>query len=186
MLLIVGLGNPGKKYQNTRHNIGFRIINELQKKNNFPAFKLSKNFDSLVSQGLKIILIKPETFMNLSGKAVSKIAQFYKINPQKIVVIHDDIDLFLGKIKIVKNRGTGGHKGIESIVKEIKTKNFVRIRIGIQPETGKLKNTKKLVLEKFSKKEEKIVEETTKKAVEIIKFLLENNFEKTQNTYNSF
>lgn len=175
MILIIGLGNPGKKYIYTRHNIGFQAVDEFAKENNFPEFRLSKKFNALVSENVlnekKIILVKPQTFMNQSGKAVKSLTNFYKITrPGRVVglvVVHDDIDLPLGKIRISKNRGAAGHKGVESIIKEIGTKNFTRFRIGISPKIGKPKNVEKYVLQKFDKEEEKIIKqvikETTKK-----------------------
>lgn len=170
MILIIGLGNPGKKYKNTRHNVGFQVVDEFAKENNFPKFRLSKKFNSLVLESIlndeKIILAKPQTFMNQSGKAVRALTSFYKITrPGRVVdlvVVHDDIDLPLGKIRISKNRGAAGHKGVESIIKEIGTKNFTRFRIGISPKIGKPKNVEKFVLQKFDKEEEKIIKQVTK------------------------
>jgi PTH1 family peptidyl-tRNA hydrolase len=180
-ILIVGLGNPGKKYKNTRHNIGFLVLDKFQKaysrhrrdgptgiskkfqyrENNFPEFKLVKKFNSLISEGKisgkKILLAKPQTFMNNSGKAVKSLClNFFEIKAMAVIskknkkegnnvlnkpsnnflnnlfVVHDDVDLPLGKIKISRGRGSGGHKGVESIIKELGTKNFVRFRIGIE------------------------------------------------------
>ncbi len=181
MIIIVGLGNPGKKYKNTRHNIGFQIVDEFAKENNFPELRLSKKFNSLVSESIlnneKIILAKPQTFMNQSGKAAKALTSFYKITPPgrvvitppgrvvDLVVAHDDIDLSLGKIKIVKNRGAAGHKGVESIIKELGTKDFVRFRIGIQPEKGKPKNVEKFVLQKFDKEEKEILKQIIQQAL---------------------
>ncbi|MBZ9577485.1 aminoacyl-tRNA hydrolase [Patescibacteria group bacterium] len=167
MTIIVGLGNPGKKYIYTRHNIGFQVVDEFAKENNFPEFRLSKKFNSLVSESIlnneKIILVKPQTFMNKSGEAVSALINFYKT--KEIIIIHDDIDLPLGKIRISKNRGAAGHKGVESITKEIGTKNFTRFRIGISPKIGKSKNVEKYVLQKFDKEEEKIIKQVIKEAI---------------------
>ncbi len=135
MILIVGLGNPGKKYQLTRHNIGFQVVDEFVKKNNFPDFKISKKFNALISEGIvdgaKVILAKPQTFMNNSGKAVKSLIRNWKLEIRNLVVVHDDIDLPLGKIKISIGRGSAGHKGVQSIIDELATKNFVRFRIGI-------------------------------------------------------
>jgi len=167
MILIVGLGNPGKKYQKTRHNIGFRVIDKLKPLN------------------LKgVILAKPQTFMNLSGKAVKKLMSNVKCQMSNLWVIHDDIDLPLGKIRISKGRSSAGHKGVESIIRELKTKNFVRFRVGIQPKTGKPRNPEKFVLQKFNKEEEKIIKEVIEKAVEAIEFSLKEGLEKAQNKYN--
>jgi PTH1 family peptidyl-tRNA hydrolase len=149
MIVIVGLGNPGKKYLNTRHNIGFEAIDQLAKENKFPEFKLSKKFNALVSKEKEVILAKPQAFMNNSGQSVKLLYSFYK--PKELIVIHDDIDLSLGKIRVSKNRGSAGHKGVESIIKELGTKDFTRIRIGIQPEKDVSQNVEKFVLQKFKK-----------------------------------
>ena len=117
MILIIGLGNPGKKYKMTRHNVGFRIVDEFAKKHSFSDFYFSKKTSAEISKGAvsdqEIILAKPQTFMNLSGKAVKLLINFYKITPPGLVVIHDDIDILLGKIRISKGRGAAGHKGVE-------------------------------------------------------------------------
>lgn len=167
MLIIVGLGNPGKKYGKTRHSIGFEAIDELK-------------FLNLKS----VILTKPQTFMNESGKAVKKSLKTYNLNPKNLIVIHDDIDLPIGKIRIVKNRGAAGHKGVESIIKELKTKDFIRFRVGIRPKTGKPQNPEKFVLQKFNKEEEKIVKDVIKKIAEAIEFTLTEGLEKAMNKFN--
>jgi len=188
MVLIVGLGNPGKKFQKTRHNLGFRVIDEFKRKNNFPDFVLKKELNSLISAkkitGQKIILAKPQTFMNNSGLAVKSLIHFYKIKPQNVVVIHDDIDLPLGKIKVVKNRGSGGHKGVESVIKALKTKNFIRFRLGIQPKKGKPKKVENFVLQNFTKEEEKIIKELLKLTVKGLETFLKEGVEKTMTQLN--
>src|SRR3989344_3282239 len=144
MLLIVGLGNPGKKYEKTRHNVGSRVVGELK------------------SLNLKdIILVQPTTFMNESGRAVKKITKNYKLKTENLIVVHDDIDLPLGEFKIQKNRGSAGHKGVQSIIDSLGTKDFTRIRIGIKPEQyyRPFRSTEKFVLEKFTKDEEEILKE---------------------------
>ncbi len=166
MIIIVGLGNPGEKYKNTRHNVGFQVIDEFARENNFPEFKLSKKFSALVSKKENIVLVKPQTFMNESGKTVKALLK--NTTRTVLVVIHDDIDLPLGKIRISKNRGSAGHKGVESIIKEIGTKDFTRFRIGISSKTGKPRNAEKYVLQKFNKEEEKIIKQAIQ---EIIKKL---------------
>ena len=186
MIVIMGLGNPGEKYKDTRHNIGFRIIDKFREINSFPEFKLSKKFNSLVSEGFvdskKVILAKPQTFMNKSGKAVKALISFYKI--KVLFVAHDDIDLPLGKIKIVKSRGAAGHKGIESIIREVGTKDFIRFRIGIQPTKAKPKNIEKFVLQKFKKEEEKIIKKVIKETTEAIELTLKEGIEKAMSEYN--
>ena len=178
MILIVGLGNPGKEYINTRHNIGFRVVDEFVKRNNFPDFKLSKKLRAKISKGVldskKMILAKPQTFMNFSGKAVKKLTYNLQLTTYNLWVIHDDIDLPLGKIRISRGRGAAGHKGVESIIKELGTKNFIRFRIGVKPKTYNLepKILDRFVLKKFNKEEEKIVKELVKKTAEVIEITL--------------
>jgi len=142
MFLIAGLGNPGEKYQKTRHSIGFSVIENLKLKiENFSDWKHEKKFQAEISQGKidkqKVILAKPQTFMNNSGKAVTKLTKNYKLKTINLFVIHDDADLPLGTIRIVKNRGSAGHKGVESIMRALKTQNFVRFRIGTWTEQNR-------------------------------------------------
>lgn len=163
MILMVGLGNPGKKYEKTRHNIGFRIVEEFAKESGFPDFQPSKKFKALISERSlgkeRIILVKPQIFMNNSGKAVRGIVKFYKIKPESLRVVHDDIDLPLGKIKIGQGQGSAGHKGVQSIINELGTKDFWRVRIGICPKKGKPKAVEKFVLQNFTKEEERLTRE---------------------------
>lgn len=190
MILIVGLGNPGEKYIKTRHNIGFRIINELGRKNNFPDFKFSKRFNAEISKEnlnkKRIILAKPKTFMNNSGKAAKSIINYYSLQIKNLFVVHDDIDLPLGKMKISKDRGSAGQKGVQSIINELKTKDFIRFRIGIKPtkQEIKIKNIEKFVLQKFNKDEEKIIKETIKKTAEAIEIAIKQDIEKAMNKFN--
>jgi len=176
MKVICGLGNPGKEFKFTRHNLGFLVLDNFQKENSFPDFKFSEKFLSEISRkkigGTEILLLKPQTFMNNSGKAIKKIFSHYKIEPQNLCLVHDDLDLPFGKIKISFKRGSGGHKGVQSIIDEISTKDFWRIRIGI----GRPKNKKveKFVLEKFGKKEREKLKEILKFANELIKIWIEN------------
>ena len=133
MLLIVGLGNPGRKYNSTRHNIGFMALDYLASKAG-AVFKESKWESDLVKTTLwsrPILLAKPTSYMNLSGKPVNRIASYYQIPPEQIVVIHDDLDLDAGRIKIVCGRGSGGHNGIKSIIEHLGTREFIRVRIGV-------------------------------------------------------
>ena len=190
MVLIVGLGNPGKKFEKTRHNIGFRVVEELAKGKGFSDFRLEKKFKALVSEGTfdnnKVILALPETFMNESGKAVKLLTKPYNLNPNNLIIVHDDIDLSLGKIKISIARGAAGHKGVESIIRELKTKDFIRFRIGIKSqkiENGRQK-IEAFVLQKFTKEEEKIVKEVIEKTVEAIKIVIKEGAEKAMNKYN--
>ena len=192
MIIIIGLGNPGKKFEHTRHNVGFMAVDAFAKINNFPEFKLSKKFSSLISEEIiaeqKILLAKPQTFMNESGKAVRVITKPYTINPKPLlVIIHDDIDLPVGKIKIIKERGSAGHKGVESIIKSIGNDGLIRFRIGISPyskpdlEQIKAKN---VVLKKFSKEEQKSIDKTIQNTVDALNLYIIEGIDKTMNEYN--
>ena len=207
MQLIIGLGNPEKKFENTWHNIGFIIIEKLQSKlEDFSHWEKEKNLSSEISKGIinneKIILAKPLTFMNLSGKAVKLLLSYFfnskiKELSKHLWIIHDDIDLPLGKIKIVKNRGTAGHKGLESIIKELKIskknlglsqeeiKNFVRFRVGIQPKNGKPKNMENFVIKKFNNKDKETIKEIIEKTTEAIEFSLKQNIDRAMNKFNN-
>ncbi|MDA1337382.1 MAG: aminoacyl-tRNA hydrolase [bacterium] len=163
MYLIVGLGNKGKEYENTHHNAGFLLLDKLQKEYNFPEFALVKKHSSLISEGMmnekKVILVKPQTFMNASGKAVKSLLPKLSLGAPKLslVVIHDDIDIPLGKVKVSENRGSAGHKGVESIIQALGTKNFTRIRIGVLPLKGKPSNVESFVLKSFLSGEKKLL-----------------------------
>ncbi len=133
MQLIVGLGNPGGEYKDTRHNIGFMVVEKLAKEigKDTATWEEKDKFKSVVARAGDVLLVKPIIFMNNSGLAVSSIVQFYKLKPDDVWVIHDDIDLPLGKIRIRTGGGSAGHNGIESIIKELKSDAFVRFRMGI-------------------------------------------------------
>lgn len=130
MKIITGLGNPGKEYQSTRHNVGFMVIDLLVKEQKITD-KWQKKFNSLFLKSGALILLKPQTYMNLSGRAVRKAMDFYKITPQDILIVHDDIDLQEGILKQKKSGGDGGNRGIRSIIEHLGTKDFSRIKIGI-------------------------------------------------------
>ena len=192
MVLIVGLGNPEKKYQNTRHNLGFKVIEGFQRKNHFLGFKEKKKCLSEISEGIlnnkKIVLAKPQTLMNNSGKAVKLLVKEYlKKEKQKLKnlwVVHDDLDLPLGKIKISFGRSSAGHKGVQSIINELKTKKFVRFRLGISSLFSKKKKEEKFVLEKFKKSEEKTVQKMVEKTITAIEFCLKEGIEKAMQEFN--
>lgn len=150
MYLIAGLGNPGRKYAGTRHNVGFMVLDYLAEKNNL-LFTDSK-WNAFISKGViwdrSVLLLKPETFMNLSGTAVSQVANFYKLKAANIVIIHDDLDMEFGRIKMVAGGGDGGHKGIRSITEHLGTRDYPRLKVGIgRPSTAML--PEKYVLGKF-------------------------------------
>jgi len=184
--LIVGLGNPGNKYEGTRHNIGFSFIDFFSKQTQSSITE--SKFQSLIgSKNIgeqKFILMKPQTYMNDSGEAVKEIKNFYKINPSEIIVIYDDLDLDVGQIKIKNTGSSGGHNGISSIINNIGSNEFTRIRIGI----GKPKEksmTNKYVLSKFSKDDQKIINDINDLAKEIIYSIVFKSISFAMNTFNS-
>ena len=150
--LIVGLGNPGEEYENTRHNVGFLFIDKLSKQLKTVDFKYEKS----------------QAFMNKSGDAVLALSKFYKIKPENILVVHDDIDILWSSFKFSFGRSSAGHKGIESIIKALKTKNFWRLRIGIQLSTKKHISANKIILKKFTPAELKTLNQTIKKIIPIL------------------
>jgi peptidyl-tRNA hydrolase, PTH1 family len=156
-VLIVGLGNVGKQYDNTRHNIGFAALDHFAQTNDFPAWIEKKDLKChLASHTLgdtRVILIKPTTFMNLSGEAVQATASFYKINPEKIIVVHDEIDIPFGQIRMRIGGSAAGHNGIKSVTQHI-TENYGRVRVGIGPKEHPEQDSADFVLARFSKDQE--------------------------------
>lgn len=164
MKLIVGLGNPGKEYEKTRHNVGFRVLEGLRK-----SWNMSEKFHTLLCEDLEgVILMKPQTFMNLSGKAVGAFVSFYKINPTKdLLVVSDDKDMVFGKLRLRKEGSSGGHKGLQSIIEALGTDEFHRLKIGVGHDDQKMP-TDAFVLQKFTKEEEKKLPEILESAASSI------------------
>jgi peptidyl-tRNA hydrolase, PTH1 family len=168
MKLIIGLGNPGKQYENTRHNTGFMIVDRLREIAHFSDFKLEEKFNSLVaekkdSSGETVYLLKPQTFMNSSGQAVKAMANFYKIPLENISVIHDDLDITLGEYKISADNSAAGHNGVQSIMDELGTQKIIRYRVGIEGEEKRKERTipgDAFVLQKFTDEELGVLEKT--------------------------
>lgn len=185
MFLIVGLGNPEEEYSNTRHNMGFDTINKLANEYNI---KINKNkFKGLCGSGIieneKVILLKPQTYMNLSGESIKEAMAFYKIKSENIIVIYDDIDIEPGIIKIRKKGGPGGHNGMKSVISEIDTQNFPRIRIGI----GKPENKGQLieyVIGKMPQTDKDILEKATTLGKEAILEIIKNGVDIAMNKFN--
>ncbi|MFA4817951.1 MAG: aminoacyl-tRNA hydrolase [Parcubacteria group bacterium] len=160
MKIIFGLGNPGKEYEYTRHNIGFEIVEKIKNDWNFSPWEFNKKFNAEISKGTDMLLVKPQTFMNLSGEAVQGILTFYKLAPDDIIVIHDDLDIAVGKYKIATDSSSAGHHGVENIIEKLGTQKFKRIRVGIGTEASIESSTKKCelgahdyVLDKFTEEE---------------------------------
>lgn len=195
--VIIGLGNPGKKYEKTRHNTGFRVVDVLRKRYRFSQWEISEKYYAFISEGAiagkKIVLAKPYTFMNNSGKAVKKIATNVRLTTSNLFVIHDDISLPLGVMRIVKNRGSAGHQGVKSIIKALGTKDFVRLRIGIDTKNAKKINLvrggtpngiKDFVLQKFTPAEEKILKKIMLHAILAIELALTQGLARAMTEYN--
>lgn len=179
MILLIGLGNPGDEYKKTRHNLGFMVMDELRDFYGFPEFEFAKKFNGLVSQGIiaenEAILLKPQTYMNESGKSVKSVASFYKIPVANIYVAHDEADVPLGQIKVSKNVTAAGHRGVQSIIDELKSKDFTRFRIGIDSDDPSYRKAlsqgeglENVVLKNFGEEEKPIVENTIKQALDLI------------------
>jgi peptidyl-tRNA hydrolase, PTH1 family len=192
MKLIVGLGNPGEKYQNVRHNLGFEVVKNYIK-HTFPnsSWDLDKKLKSEVFKYGDLIFAKPQTFMNNSGMAVRLLADFYKIAAPNITIVHDELDLPLGKIKVRIGGAAAGHHGVESIIKDLETDKFVRIRLGIgntKTQAAERKkvhvSAEKFVLEPFIRSEKSQVKHMIKQSLKAIKTLLEDGIEKAQNQFN--
>lgn len=154
MWILVGLGNPGKEYQDNRHNVGFMAIDEIAREYGFPAFK--SKFEGEISEGRidgeKAVLVKPQTFMNLSGQCVQKVAHFYKVTPNRIAVFHDELDLVPGKLRVKKGGGAAGHNGLKSMDQCLNSQEYWRIRMGIG-HPGDRNRVTGYVLGDFSKEE---------------------------------
>jgi len=152
---VVGLGNPGDEYARTYHNIGQQFLTHFQNTLLAKDFSIYKKF-SHTKKG-RIILAKPETFMNDSGIGLKEVLAYFKLKPEEVLVVHDDADLPLGSYKLSFGRGSAGHKGVESVIKHFKTKNFWRARVGIRPDDDKKKKAMDFVLATIGKKEMKIL-----------------------------
>ncbi len=187
--LIVGLGNPEPKYDRTRHNIGFAAIDELAKIWQMPL-KENKRFQGYFAEGLapggrKVYLLKPLTYMNRSGQSVRAVIDWYKVEPQSVLVIYDDLDLPIGRLRMRLSGSAGGHNGMKSIIAHLGGKDFPRLRIGIG-KSDETKGTIAHVLGKFSPGETKIVEEVLYVSVKAIELSLKEGLEKSMNRYNGF
>lgn len=185
MYLIVGLGNPEEEYSNTRHNMGFDTINKIAKQYNIEVNK--NKFKGLCGSGIienkKVILLKPQTYMNLSGESIKETMDFYKIQQENLIIIYDDIDLEAGIIKIRKKGGPGTHNGMKSVISTIKTQEFARVRVGI----GKPERKEQLieyVIGKIPDKDQKILDEATTKSKEALIEIIKNGVDIAMNKFN--
>ena len=185
--IVVGLGNPGNKYTLTRHNSGFLCLDMLSQKFNFRIDRLK--FKSLIGDttinGHRCIVMKPQTFMNNSGEAVRECASFYKIPPENVIVIYDDISLDVGKLRIRRKGTDGGHNGIKSIIYHLNSDQFPRIKVGCGKKPHPDYDLADWVLSEFKKDEQKALEPALENACKALELLLDNQIDKAMNLYNS-
>ena len=185
--IVVGLGNPGGKYTLTRHNSGFLCVDMLSQKLNFRVDKLK--FKSLIADttinGRRCIVMKPQTYMNNSGEAVRECASFYKIPPERIIVISDDTSLDIGKMRIKRKGSDGGQKGLRSIIYHMNSDNFPRVKIGVGKKPHPDYDMADWVLSEFKKDEQKVLEPVLENACKALELMLDNQIDKAMNLYNS-
>lgn len=183
--LIVGLGNPGRKYANTRHNIGFMVIDELARRYAITKFKNERRAavgDGMISEK-RVMLVKPQTYMNRSGQAVRALLDFYKLEPADLLVIHDHLDIPLGTLRIRSGGGAGGQNGIKDIINHLGTQEFARIRCGISRPPGSM-NAADYVLQPFTKDEAITAERVIDRAADAVESWLTVGLDNTMNRYN--
>jgi len=185
MVMVVGLGNPGREYRDTRHNIGFMVIDSLAEKFDI---KLSRVQNKAITgsgnrEGARIILVKPQTFMNLSGQAVASLVRFYKIQNENLIVAHDDVDLPFGTIRMRPGGGSAGQKGIASIINLMGTQDFARLRMGVGRPPGRM-DAASYVLQSFSEKDKEILNPFLDRAVEALDCFIQSGLESAMNRYN--
>lgn len=186
MYLIAGLGNPGRQYEGTRHNMGFDVIDCLIEKHGIPqsGVKFNAMFGKGIIGGERVVLMKPLSFMNLSGGPVQETANYFKIDPEtEIIVIYDDIDLEPGQLRIRKKGSAGGHNGIKDIIRRLGTDNFLRIKVGVgaKPKDWDLADH---VLGRFANSERKLVDEAIVRAADAVEMILANGADAAMNRYN--
>lgn len=185
MIVIAGLGNPGMEYMNTRHNVGFNAIDLIADMYNIKVDRVK--FKGVCGEGNikgeKIMLLKPTTYMNLSGESLRSLMDFYKLESNQIIVIYDDISLPIGRLRVKEKGSAGGHNGIKSIINHLGTDVFARIKIGVGAPKGNLVNH---VLGKFTKEEENILKDVLKVVVQAAERIVEDSPEKAMNEFNGF
>lgn len=187
MHIITGLGNPGKKYKHTRHNVGFMVIDKIAEKLsiNVNKVKFKGLFGSTNYKGEKILLLKPHTYMNCSGESVKDILSFYKVPLENLIVIYDDMDLPVGKIRIRPKGSSAGHNGIKSIIYQVSSENFPRIRIGIGKPPENFETTN-YVLGKFTNEQKEKIEKAIDAAADAALVIVEKGIQQAMNQFNNF
>jgi len=184
--MVAGLGNPGSKYAQTRHNIGFSVVDSLLRRYRLPPEKsrFDADYSKGVINGLNVVLVKPQAYMNRSGPPVQKLASYFKIQVSDIIVVHDDLDLDFGRLRIAANRGHGGHNGIRSIVESLGTKSFVRVRVGVGRPQGQ-RDVTGHVLGRFSSEEEGALDTLVERSADACVAVMEQGMSAAMNACNS-
>ena len=184
--LVVGLGNPGDQYENTRHNAGFRVVDELADRGDFPVQRLKFHAltNTAVIGGQGVLVMKPVTYMNLSGEAVGEAARFYKLPPDHVLVISDDVDLPLGKLRLRKGGSAGGHNGLKSIIQHLGTDQFPRLKVGVGGKPHPDYDMADWVLGKLQGEDKKAMDEAARRAAQAVECLLSQGIDKAMNQYN--
>ena len=184
--IVVGLGNPGDKYENTRHNAGFLVVDELARRGNFAVRRVKHKAltETTVIGGQGILVMKPTTYMNLSGEAVGDAARFYKIPADHVLVISDDTDLPVGKLRIRKSGSAGGHNGLKSIIQHLGGDNFPRLKVGVGGKPHPDYDMADWVLGKLQGEDKKVFDEAVKRAADAIECLLKEGADKAMNKFN--
>lgn len=184
--LVVGLGNPGEKYENTRHNVGFLTADELGERGRFPIQRLKFHAltNTAVIGGQGVLVMKPTTFMNLSGEAVGEAARFYKLPPDRVLVISDDVDLPLGKLRIRKSGSAGGHNGLKSIIQHLGTDQFPRLKVGVGGKPHPEYDMADWVLSKLQGEDKKVMDEAVGRAADAVECLLRDGPDKAMSRFN--
>ncbi len=184
--LVVGLGNPGDKYENTRHNVGFLTIDQIAEGQHVPVQKLKYRAltNTVELGGAKVLLMKPVTYMNLSGEAVGEAARFYKIPPDHVLVISDDVSLPLGKLRIRKGGSAGGHNGLKNIIQHLGTDQFPRVKIGVGEKPHPDYDMADWVLSKFAGEDLKAITAAIEKAAQAVECLIAHGPDKAMNQFN--
>lgn len=185
MYVICGLGNPGKQYENTRHNMGFKVIDVLSEKLSTPVMSLK--FKALIGEGRigreKVVLVKPQTFMNLSGESLREVVNFYKVEPENVIVVYDDIDLDQGRLRIRASGSSGSHNGMKSVIYQLQFDNFPRIRVGIGKNVGMPLDA--YVLGKPSDEDQKVLDKAIENAADAAEIIVRSSIADAMQKYNT-